>query len=82
MFGATSIPTDHPYHHPTIGSMEDLDAASIEDVSGFFRHHYAPNNAVLSVVGDVEPAQVRDVGRALLRRRSRPNPDLPRRCPT
>ena len=53
------FPEGHPYHHPTIGSMEDLDAASLEDVSAFFRLHYAPNNAVLSVVGDVEPGQVR-----------------------
>jgi predicted Zn-dependent peptidase len=53
------FPDGHPYHHPTIGSMEDLDAASVEDVSAFFRLHYAPNNAVLSVVGDVEPDQVR-----------------------
>jgi predicted Zn-dependent peptidase len=53
------FPDGHPYHHPTIGSMEDLDAASVEDVSAFFRLHYAPNNAVLSVVGDVEPGQVR-----------------------
>ena len=51
-------PEGHPYHHPTIGSMEDLDAASVEDVSAFFRLHYAPNNAVLSVVGDVDPEQV------------------------
>ncbi len=53
------FPADHPYHHPTIGSMEDLDAASVEDVSAFFRLHYAPNNAVVSVVGDVEPEQVK-----------------------
>jgi predicted Zn-dependent peptidase len=53
------FPPEHPYHHPTIGSMEDLDAASLEDVRSFFRTHYAPNNAVLSVVGDVEAAQVR-----------------------
>ena len=52
------FPESHPYHHPTIGSMEDLDAASIEDVSSFFRLHYAPNNAVLSVVGDVDAARV------------------------
>ena len=52
------FPPDHPYHHTTIGSMDDLDAASIEDVSGFFRTYYAPNNAVLSVVGDVETADV------------------------
>ena len=53
-------PAGHPYHHPTIGSMADLDAASLEDVQAFFRLHYAPNNAVLSVVGDVEPEQVRE----------------------
>ena len=52
------FPEGHPYHHPTIGSMEDLDAASVEDVSSFFRLHYAPNNAVLSVVGDVDAAKV------------------------
>jgi predicted Zn-dependent peptidase len=52
-------PADHPYHHPTIGSMADLDAATIEDVSRFFRTWYAPDNAVLSVVGDVDPAAVR-----------------------
>src|SRR5438552_10267035 len=39
--------------------MEDLDAASIEDVSAFFRNYYAPNNAVLSVVGDVDPDDIR-----------------------
>ena len=54
------FPPEHPYHHSTIGSMEDLDAASLEDVSGFFRTYYAPNNAVLSVVGDVETAAVVD----------------------
>jgi len=58
MFGAL-FPESHPYHHPTIGSMEDLDAASLEDVSSFFRLHYAPNNAVITIVGDVEPARVR-----------------------
>ncbi len=53
-------PEGHPYHHPTIGSMDDLDAASLEDVQAFFRTYYAPNNAVLSVVGDVEAARVRE----------------------
>ncbi len=51
-------PAEHPYHHSTIGSMADLDAASLEDVSEFFRTYYAPNNAVLSIVGDVETADV------------------------
>src|SRR5205814_10340188 len=49
--------------HSTIGSMEDLDAATIEDVQEFFRIYYAPNNAVLTIVGDFESeeaaAQVR-----------------------
>jgi predicted Zn-dependent peptidase len=53
------FPPEHPYHHSTIGSMEDLDAASVEDVKAFFRTYYAPNNAVLSVVGDVDTAAVR-----------------------
>jgi predicted Zn-dependent peptidase len=56
---AALYPESHPYHHPTIGSMEDLDAASLDDVSAFFRLHYAPNNAVVTVVGDVEPDQIR-----------------------
>jgi predicted Zn-dependent peptidase len=53
------FPPEHPYHHPTIGSMADLDAASLEDVAAFFRTYYTPNNAVLSIVGDVDPAQAR-----------------------
>ena len=51
---ATVFPEGHPYHHPTIGSMEDLDAASLEDVHAFFRHYYGPNNSVLTIVGDVD----------------------------
>src|SRR5829696_5750087 len=54
------FPEGHPYQHPTIGSMEDLDAASLEDVASFFRLHYAPNNAVVSVVGDVDPTHIRE----------------------
>ena len=44
------------YKHTTIGSMEDLDAASVEDVADFFKMYYAPNNAVLVVVGDFKAA--------------------------
>ncbi len=50
------FPPEHPYHHSTIGSMADLDAASLEDVIAFFRTYYAPNNAVISIVGDVDTA--------------------------
>jgi len=51
---ALVYPQGHPYHHPTIGSMEDLTAASLEDVGEFFATWYAPNNAVLTVAGDFE----------------------------
>jgi zinc protease len=58
---ALMYPSDHPYHHSVIGSMEDLDAASLEDVEQFFRTYYAPNNAVLSLVGDFETDRARDL---------------------
>ncbi|HXJ93445.1 MAG TPA: pitrilysin family protein [Terriglobia bacterium] len=45
------------YKHSTIGSMRDLNAASVDDVKDFFRIYYAPNNAVLTLVGDLDPAQ-------------------------
>ncbi|GAB2890897.1 M16 family metallopeptidase [Streptomyces mayteni] len=54
---AMVFPDGHPYHHTPIGSMADLDAASIEDAKEFFRVNYAPNNAVLAVVGDIDPEQ-------------------------
>jgi predicted Zn-dependent peptidase len=50
------FPPGHPYHHTTIGSMADLDAASLEDVRGWFRGHYGPNNAVLVLAGDIDVA--------------------------
>ncbi len=50
-----AFPEGHPYRHPTIGYMEDLEAASLEDVHDFFDRHYAPNNAVLVLAGDLEP---------------------------
>jgi zinc protease len=49
--------TVHPYKHPTIGSMKDLEAASIEDVREFYRTYYVPNNATLVLVGDFESAE-------------------------
>jgi predicted Zn-dependent peptidase len=42
------------YHHSVIGSMDDLDAASVDDVKQFFKTYYAPNNAVLALVGDLD----------------------------
>ncbi|MBP6996253.1 MAG: insulinase family protein, partial [Phycicoccus sp.] len=54
---AATFPAGHPYHHPTIGSMEDLDAATLDDVHQFFRTHYGPNNTVLTLVGDLTPEE-------------------------
>lgn len=50
------IPESHPYGHSTIGSMADLDSASMEDVRNWFRQHYGPNNAVLVLAGDIDVA--------------------------
>ena len=53
---AHAFPEDHPYSHPTIGYMEDIDRATLDDVSAFFRDWYGPENATLVICGDVEPA--------------------------
>jgi zinc protease len=50
------FPTSHPYHHLTIGEPADLDAATLDDVRGFFRTWYVPGNASLVVAGDVDSA--------------------------
>ncbi|HEY0315361.1 MAG TPA: pitrilysin family protein, partial [Sphingomonas sp.] len=50
------FPAGHPYHHTTLGSMADLDHASLEDVRAWFRGHYGPNNAVLVLAGDIDAA--------------------------
>jgi zinc protease len=48
-------PASHPYSWPTIGSMEDLDAASLQDVKDWYASYYGPNNTVLSLAGDITP---------------------------
>src|SRR5437764_13998611 len=58
MFGGL-FPPGHPYHHTTIGSVPDLDAASLADVKAWFRARYGPNNAVLVIAGDVTAAQAK-----------------------
>lgn len=52
-------PPAHPYSWPVIGSMDDLSAASFEDVARFFRTYYVPNNASLVIAGDLDLAQTR-----------------------
>lgn len=55
----TLFPDGHPYGHTPIGSMADLDAASLEDVRNWFRDNYGPNNATLVLAGDISPAEAR-----------------------
>ncbi|MCB1025006.1 MAG: insulinase family protein, partial [Acidobacteria bacterium] len=52
-------PESHPYHWTTIGSLEDLTRASMEDVQSFFRKYYAPNNASLVIAGDFDEKQAK-----------------------
>ena len=59
LIAAATYPKGHPYSWMTIGSMEDLDAASLEDVREWFRTNYGAANAVLVVAGDVDPREVR-----------------------
>lgn len=58
---ALAFPQSHPFHHSLIGSMEDLSEASLEDVEQFFRTFYTPDNAVLSVAGDFDSLQAREL---------------------
>ncbi|MDI1296549.1 MAG: pitrilysin family protein [bacterium] len=56
---AAMLPEGHPYRHSTIGSMADLNAASLGDVQTWFKTHYGPNNAVLVLAGDIDVATAR-----------------------
>ena len=51
------FPLPHPYHWMTIGSQEDLDAASLDDVKDFFRRYYSPSNASLAIAGNIDTAE-------------------------
>lgn len=53
--GGKLYPFSHPYSWSTIGSMEDLNAASLDDVKEWYRTYYGPNNAVISLAGDITP---------------------------
>ncbi|RMH93164.1 insulinase family protein [Lysobacter pythonis] len=56
----TMYPKGHPYHHSVIGSMNDLNAATLEDVKNWFRAWYGPNNAVLVLAGDIDLATAKE----------------------
>ena len=76
-----AYPEGHPYHHSTIGSMAELDGAEQSDFTSFYEAYYSPDNAVLTVVGDADAAQVRKLAEEYfggLASRPRPaEPDAP-----
>ena len=73
--------TVHPYKHPTIGSMEDLEAASIEDVRDFYRTYYVPANATLTIVGDFDSDQALQLVQQYFGRVPKPPKPVPRDIP-
>ncbi|SER65423.1 Predicted Zn-dependent peptidase [Propionibacterium cyclohexanicum] len=75
-----NFPTGHPYDHPPIGSMADLDAASLDDAQDFYRRWYRPDNAVLSVCGPLPPKDVIELARRQLGAIEPKAPDQPRQA--
>jgi len=73
--------TVHPYKHPTIGSMHDLEAAAIDDVRDFFRTYYVPNNATIVLVGDFETKEAMDLVTKYLGRVPKSDRPVPRDIP-
>jgi zinc protease len=73
--------TTHPYKHATIGSMKDLDAASIDDVRDFFHTFYVPSNATVALVGDFEPTQAMQLVSQYLGRVPKADRPVPRDIP-
>jgi predicted Zn-dependent peptidase len=55
------LPKPHPYYHCVIGSIEEIQAASLDDIRGFFREFYVPRNATLAIVGDFDPKVAREL---------------------
>jgi zinc protease len=73
--------TTHPYKHPTIGSMQDLEAATVEDVRDFYHTYYVPENATLAIVGDFDAAQVKDLVSEYLGKVPKASRPVPRDIP-
>ena len=73
--------TTHPYKHPTIGSMADLEAASIDDVRDFFKTYYVPENATLVLVGDFDSKEAMDLVKKYLGRIPKSTRPVPRDIP-
>jgi zinc protease len=73
--------TVHPYKHPVIGSMHDLEAASVDDVRDFWRTYYVPSNATLTLVGDFDPDQALQYVQQYFGRIPKPSKPVPRDIP-
>jgi zinc protease len=73
--------TTHPYRHPVIGSMVDLEAATIEDVREFYRTYYVPANATLAISGDFDPPQALDLVNRYFGRVPKAEKPVPRDIP-
>ncbi len=73
--------TVHPYKHPVIGSMQDLEAGSITDVRDFYRTYYVPTNATLTIVGDFDAEQAAKLVEQYFGRIPKPNKPVPRDIP-
>jgi zinc protease len=73
--------TVHPYKHATIGSMEDLEAASVDDVRDFWKTYYVPANATLALVGDFDPTQALQLVNQYIGRVPRAEREVPRDIP-
>ena len=73
--------TIHPYKHPTIGSLQDLEAASVDDVLDFYQTFYVPENATAVLVGDFDPAQVKQLVNQYLGRVPKAAKPVPRDIP-
>ncbi len=73
--------TTHPYKHATIGSMQDLEAASVEDVRDFYNTYYVPANATLALVGDFDAAQAKELVSEYLGRVPKADRAVPRDIP-
>jgi zinc protease len=71
----------HPYKHPTIGSMADLEAASIADVRDFYATYYVPENATLTLVGDFDTAQAKELVQQYFGRVPKAAKPVPREIP-
>jgi zinc protease len=74
--------TVHPYKHPTIGSMKDLEAASVDDVRDFFHTYYVPSNATVVIVGDFETKEAQELATRYLGRVPKSDRPVPRDIPS